>query len=384
MADTIPNALLRREVHLQRFASHLINEHLTTTLQDFSRLLPSLLNELGDANALTITERNKITAIIKASIKIAYTNMWDATTQELENAALLDARHVKDTYKDFTGTTMAIPADAAILGFIRSAQMVLTAGEVTQSGVWAEFIRRNTDAASRAIVGAIHNGYTSGQTNQQIAQQIRGRFNRRTKKYEGGILHGRVKNQAMALVRTGTSHYSNAARDKLYSANKDVIQARILFATMDNRTSLICRGRHLMEWDIDDNSYPRLPFHFNERSQYIVRVKGVDPLPGTRPVVGGKPGAEVEDFQERPKFRGRRDTDIYSVKQIDADTTMDEWMRTQPRAFIESSIGKSRAKLFIDGKMSVNSFTDATGRTLTLDELKGSSANDRAFRLAGL
>ena len=378
--DTIPDAILRREFFLQRFASFLVNKEVDGTIQSFARKLPSLLNEFGDAEDLTLGERRAVARATTAEMATMWATMWDDITEQLDEMAIMDAAHVAGVYDHLVGVSLQLPADSVILGHIANSVMVLTSGKKTNAGVWSKFIRDNTDTATQSINGAIWNGYTSGQTNQEIVRNIRGTFNRSTKMYQGGILQGSVRAQSESLVRTGTSHFSNGARDRTYAANKDVIQSRILIATLDNRTTFICMRRNLQEWDIDDNSYPRLPFHFNERSVYIVRVTGIDPLDGVKPAVGGKPGKEVSDFQR--KFKGRKGTDIFDIKQVAADTSTDAFLRRQPKAFIQSTLGKARTELFLKGGFDVKRFADVTGRKLSLKQLKEIDAN--AFKKAGL
>ncbi len=368
-ADTIADALLRREVFNQRFASHLVNDNVDGTIQSFARKLPSLLNEFGDAEGLNMMERRAVARSIVAQMRDDWGGMWVDITDELDQMAIMDANHTGSIYDDILDVDLIIPKNEVLIGHINQSTMVLTAGQTSQAGTWTTFLKQNVDAATKAINGAVWDGYTSGLTNQQISRNIRGTFNRTTKMYEGGILQGRVKAQADALVRTGTSHFSNQARDRTYQANKDILESRILVATLDKRTTLLCRGRHLKEWDIEDKSYPRLPFHFNERSVYVVRVKGLDPLEGKIPSNGGK----IVDSELVSK-RGV----------IDADTSMDTWLKGQPKPFIVETLGPARADLFIKGNLPIDKFTDLTGRTLTLEELKLTSAGEKAFRLSGL
>ena len=378
--DTVADAILRREFFLQRFASFLVNKEVDGTIQAFSRKLPSLLNEFGDAIDLTMRERRAVTKSVTVEMAALWTNMWSDITEQLGEMAIMDAAHVAGVYNHLLGVSLTLPADSILLGHIANSIMTLTSGKNVTAGVWAKFLRENTDAATKSINGAIWSGYTSDLTNDQIAQSIRGVFNRSTKLYQGGILQGRVRAQSEALVRTGVSHFSNAARDRTYAANKDIIESRILLATLDARTTFICMSRNLKEWDIDDPNFPRLPFHWNERSVFLIRIKGLDPLEGTKPSIGGQRGTVKSDFDR--KFRGRADTDIYNVKQVAADTTSDAFLRRQPRSFIESTLGVSKAKLFIDGKFTLKRFVDATGRTLTLKQLKAIDA--QAFKQAGI
>lgn len=368
--DTTTDALLRREVFLQRFASHLVNTDVDGAIQSFARKLPSLLNEFGDAEGLSLTERRAVNVAVNIEMRKELGTMWDSITEDLDKMALMDVEHVKGIYVEIEGVTLAVPADKIILGSVNQSTMVLTSGQSSQAGKWVQFLKQNTDTATKAINGSIWNGYTSGLTNQQISQEIRGTFNRKTKMYEGGILQGRVKAQADALVRTGTNHFSNQARDVMYKANDDILGKRILFATKDSRTSPICIKRHLKEWDITDNTYPRLPFHFNERSVYTVTIKGEEGVEGDSPSVGGKINADGKLTSE--------------VKIIPADTTWDSFLRRQPKEFIEDVLGKKKAKLFIDGGMDIDRFTTLTGRPLTLEQLAAKPSNKKAFQKADL
>lgn len=378
--DTIADSILRREFFLQRFASFLVNKEVDGTIQAFSRKLPSLLNEFGDAQDLTLGERRAVTKAVTVEMTALWTNMWSDITEQLGEMAIMDAAHVAGVYDHLLGVSLTLPADSVLLGHIANSVMTLTSGKNVTAGVWAKFIKDNTDAATKSINGAIFGGYTNGLTNQQIAQSIRGTFNRSTKMYEGGILQGRVRNQSEALVRTGVTHFSNAARDRTYKSNTDIIESRIFLAVLDNRTTHVCMGLNLREWDISDNNYPRIPVHFQCRSTYLVRIKGLDPLEGTKPSVGSQPGAEVKDFKR--KFKGRSDTDIYNVKQVSAKLGTDVFLRRQSKAFVISTLGKSRAELFLKGGFKVDRFTDAVGRTITLKELRALDA--QAFKKAGL
>lgn len=368
--DTITDALLRREVFLQRFASHLVNTDLNNTIDSFSRELTNLLNQFGDAEDLSIVERRAVARSVVAKMHEDWGGMWIDITEQLDDMAINDASHLSGIYDDILNVDLSVPKDAVLLGHINQATMVLTSGQTSQAGVWAKYVKENIDSATKAVNGAIWDGYTSGLTNNQISKQVRGTYNRRKKTFEGGLLQGRTKAQGEALVRTGTNHFANQARDRTYQSNADILESRVLFATMDSRTSSICIKRHLKEWDINDKKYPRLPFHFNERSIYVVKVKGLADLDVDRPSIGGKLNA-----------KGKLERD---VQLIPADTTWDSFLRRQPKAFVVETLGKARAALFIEGKMNIDRFTDMTGKSITLKDLKSKPSLKSAFDAAGL
>ena len=77
-----------------------------------------------------------------------------------------------------------------------------------------------------------------------------------------------------------------------------------------------------------------------------------------------------------------RDRNIFNTSQIRSSTTIESWMRRQPRWYVDSALGKTRADLFLRGDLKLNKFTGATGRPLTLAELRKVDAE--AFERAGL
>jgi hypothetical protein len=66
---------------------------------------------------------------------------------------------------------------------------------------------------------------------------------------------------------------------------------------------------------------------------------------------------------------------------VAGDITFDKWLRTQPTDVQVSILGAARQKLFIDGRLPIGKFTDASGEVYTLDELaKRNKKNfDKAF-----
>ncbi len=88
--DTVADAILRREFFLQRFASFLVNKEVDGTIQAFSRKLPSLLNEFGDAIDLTMGERRAVTKAVTVEMAALWTNMWSDITEQLGEMAIMD------------------------------------------------------------------------------------------------------------------------------------------------------------------------------------------------------------------------------------------------------------------------------------------------------
>ena len=172
--------------------------------------------------------------------------------------------------------------------------------------------------------------------------------------------------------------------------NLDILERRYFNAIFDNRTTIGCRALHGKTWLLTDNTHPVIPRHFNCRSSWLLLLKGQKEPSGTRAAIGGK-GTEraAEKYENRSnatdkkvRYRGKRDADMFSPGQIQADTAMGAWLRQQPDWYIRDTLGETRAKLFLDGKLPLTSFADAAGRRLTLAELAARDAE--AFTRAGL
>lgn len=407
MPNSIVSVEIMRDVTRQRFGTTIVQNDIKPTAQALSRSIPALLLEF-DTDNLTKTELNTLTAKIRAEFSADWSDMWNDITPQLLEVAMIEGEQVTELYNKFAPETFIAPAEASIATATNTAIMTLTGSKV-ESGTWQQFVNQNVDSTSKLVASTVRNGFNSNLTLNEIVQQLRGKYNRRTKQYVGGVINGTSTSRAEALARTGLNHYSSVARDRFADANSDIIESRITFVTLDNRTTTICLGRNGIEYKLGE-PYPPLPYHYNCRTIYVFKTKGFDPRDVDRPSVGGKKGSEAEaEFNKRKDrqdatrdnraekraegeatpetkskvtYRGRKDSDTFNVKLVDGNMSSDEWMRSQPTWFQESSLGPTRAKLFSDGDMSIDSFTTMTGRPLTLKELRAS--NPISFDKAGI
>ena len=59
-----------------------------------------------------------------------------------------------------------------------------------------------------------------------------------------------------------------------------------------------------------------------------------------------------------------------NIGSVPAETTYEQFLRRQSASFQDDVLGPTKGKLFRRGKMSIDSFVDETGRSLTLEELR--------------
>ena len=77
----------------------------------------------------------------------------------------------------------------------------------------------------------------------------------------GGELTTVANNQVMALVRTSINQVANVASQQVYEANQDITKKYRYIATLDTKTSAICRALDGREFEYGKGPLP--PQHFN-------------------------------------------------------------------------------------------------------------------------
>ena len=130
---------------------------------------------------------------------------------------------------------------------------------------------------------------------------------------------------------------------------------------MDSRTSAVCVAYSGAEWDLDGNPIngTTLPFkggpprHWGCRSVLTSITKTFKEL-------GIKGLPELPDTGERASDLGP----------IDRKTTMDQFLKMHDKEWQDKMLGKGKAQLWRDGKITLSQLVSGSGRELTLEELK--------------
>ena len=142
----------------------------------------------------------------------------------------------------------------------------------------------------------IRDGLLTGETTDQIVRRLAGtlRFGQRARSARqlaqaGGQVTSLANRQVMALVRTTINQVSTAASRATYEANRNITPKYQYVATLDSRTSPICRELDGQEFPYGDGPTP--PQHFNCRST-IVPVVDFEALGLPRPPEGMRASAK--------------------------------------------------------------------------------------------
>jgi SPP1 gp7 family putative phage head morphogenesis protein len=122
----------------------------------------------------------------------------------------------------------------------------------------------------------VRNGLLTGETTQSIAGRLIGKLqfgeqaSVRQLVAKGGQATAVADGQVMALVRTSINQVANAAAMQTYEANQDITRRYRYVATLDSRTSAICRALDGKEFEYGKGPTP--PQHFNCRSTIVAVI----------------------------------------------------------------------------------------------------------------
>jgi SPP1 gp7 family putative phage head morphogenesis protein len=228
-----------------------------------------------------------------------------------------------------------------------------------------------TDQAER-FSQVVRNGLLTGETTPAIAKRLMGRLERSGERLifgevatttgqlraagvksivaSGGELTAMADNQIMSLVRTSINQVANSASMAVYEANQDISKKYRYIATLDSRTSSICRALDNREFEYGKGPTP--PQHFGCRST-IVAVIDPDILPPST-------------IAKRASADGP----------VPINTSYGQWLKDQPLKTQQDVLGVSKVPYFnrlVDkygAKDAMAKLVRDDGSELTLEQLR--------------
>ncbi|MCU4639344.1 minor capsid protein [Acinetobacter courvalinii] len=228
-----------------------------------------------------------------------------------------------------------------------------------------DLLLKIAESARQKVEYVIRDGISSGKTNQEIIQRIRGT---KRQNYEDGILNT-SKSDIDRTVRTVRSHVANQAYHESFVQLGFKYERFI--ATLDGRTSKLCASLDGSVWEINDPARRVPPLHPNCRS-ILVPVDKDGLLIGERPFVMDERRVKDIPKDERDQLIG----------QIDANTTFKEFFKKTDDFFQKEWLGPKRYKLYKEGKFDFDKFFDPDGRFYTLEHLR--KLDELKFKELGL
>lgn len=340
-SDTyIVEALVRHNRYLDRVSSSVAGD-VSDLLQELDRELRIRLEaadriESPSANDLARARRD----VAKLMRDLGVETVIEEAMRDLASS---EVQWMESLFDEAIGTDTIIRTSPELVYSTLTdipVTLTTTTGEVIRKTM-IELVDDFTDSRQREVLRRIQLGIAAGDSNQEIARSV-SRF-----------LGNKSPRQAQALVRTLVTHVGNRSRKVAAIANKDLLEGEKFVATLDRRTTFICMRYDGKVFLVDQGPEP--PLHYNCRSIRTPVVKSefqLGDLRGERPYVG-------------ESTRGV----------VDSRVTSAGFLRQQPKTFQDDVLGPTRADLFRKNRVRLEDFTDDTGRTIPLNELRDKKGN---------
>jgi SPP1 gp7 family putative phage head morphogenesis protein len=319
----------------------------------FLREIDAALRGILARSGLTSFQRERLSAML-AEVDAMLRGVLDRFSAQL----MLDLREFADHEAAFAGNLLERAGFIANVPAIVQVWAAATANPLAagKGKLLAPFIADWATSERAAITGALRLAAAQGQTVAQAVQAIRGT---RANNYADGLL-ATTHRHAEAVVRTAMAHVGNEARMATYQANGDILKGWQFSATLDSRTSAQCRALDGRVFEMGKGPQP--PVHVNCRSAAIPLLS--------------------DEFAFLTKGEKRSSLD----GPVDAGVSYYQWLKRQPAAFQDATIGPARGRLLRNGGLSAERFAalqlDRAFRPLTLAEMR--KLEPLAFERAGL
>lgn len=361
--DQWQSEIISRSVRYEQFAESL-SDRVAEMLDSVSdRILSKLSKSMENptrAQARMIDVADAIAAL--------RAERWTDVDKLVTETAIKLARAEAAATQDWLTARLPVRVDT-LLPSARTMTSVVTARPF-HGRLLAGWLDRLSDNDAARVRNAVQTGIVSGQSAAQIARDI-----------TDGITAKRTDAEIRSVVRTAVAHISNASREQFFSENKEIFTEELFVATLDSRTSPICRALDGQRFAIGEGQRP--PLHFNCRS---VRVAVFDAVLGERPSnpaterqllaeFNRENGLDAASRDKLPhgmkgkfdKFATKRKREI--IGQIPAKTNYEKWLREQSDEFQNEVLGIKRAKLFRDGDLELKDFVRPDGKQISLADL---------------
>lgn len=355
--------VIARSVRYEQFAESL-SDRVAEMLDSVSdRIISKLSKSLENptrAQARMIDVADAIAAL--------RAERWVDVDKLVTETAIKLSRAEAAATQDWLTTRLPVRVDT-LLPSARTLTSVVTARPF-HGRLLSGWLDRLSDNDAARVRNAVQTGIVSGQSAAQIARDI-----------TDGITAKRTDAEIRSVVRTAVAHISNASREQFFSENKELFASELFVATLDSRTSPICRALDGQRFAIGEGQRP--PLHFNCRS---VRVAVFDAALGDRPSnpaterqllaeFNRENGLDAASRDKLPhgtkgkfdKFAAKRKREI--IGQIPAKTNYEKWLREQSDEFQNEVLGIKRAKLFRDGDLELKDFVRPDGKQISLADL---------------
>lgn len=356
--DPLVDVITRRQVLIERLKASYSKNYTSKIIPRLDRAIREALAALDSDGAMNIEHSVDRLNQVLNDLNVRQRKVYD----EFINEFMIENLDYAGDEASFAAKALTAHVSAGKIAdvAVASSKVAFKLAETMPIRATGQLLRPfvNDWAASEIakVEGAVRNGFYNGLTNAQLLRQVRG-----TKKlgYTDGLL-ARNDQNAETVIRTAVQHVANTSRMATWGENDDLLDGYQIVATLDGKTSAICRSLDGKEFKLGQGPVP--PFHPRCRTTTV-------------PVIS-KAYRVSDEVGTRSSNKGY----------VAGDMTYYEWLKGESKEFQVQALGPTRAKLFRDGGLSSEKFARLNlGRNfepMTLKQMK--DIDPTAFKRAGL
>lgn len=384
------DALVRHQIGLLRLSGSIrnrVHKLLDATEKDMAATIRRRLASSSGLN--TPADVRRLQTLLK-SIRATRLKAWEQVTaawledlQEIARAepAIIDG-NLKTVVPVILETTL--PAVSLLDSIVRTRPFE---GKTLRQ--WAQDIQR---ADIARIEDQIRIGLVQGESSAAIARRVVGTVRQRGRNGVTEI----TRRQAAGITRTAVNAFTNQAKREFFKANADIFEEELYTATLDARTTPVCRSLDGDTFPIGEGPIP--PLHFNCRSLRVGVINGQ--------VIGNRPARAFTERQLLREFTAQQGISSVATRarlprgtklafdqfraarireltgRVPAKVSYQQWLSRQSAAFQDDVLGKAKGRLFRRGGLTLDKFVNRAGDELPLSEL--ARRERAAFEAAGL
>lgn len=398
----IADIATKHQIYLQRVSATLENVSADIVFANDRKILSQLRKRLDKIGTFEV---NRAGAAKLSKIQSEVLEIRKQALNLSKNNLIDDAKALAENEVAFSGRLLSEAVGKGVSISTLPAQQL---NNVVNYGLFSgntisQWYKRLEDADINRIMATVRDGISQGETTDQIIRTLSGTARNN---YLDGVMNI-SRDSAKKIARTVTNGVANSAKSALYERNSDIIYAIVYSATLDSRTSAICRSLDGKHWRIpeEEDQIQTPPLHINCRS-HLVPAVDKESINSPRPAERENFEARAEDrYNEKQQEKGnqRRFNDLsaetrrrYTLKEqkiyksetgknpfFETKNNYEDFFKRQSAEFQKDVLGPTRYKLYKQGGLSLDKFTDFNNkRQFTIAELR--TKDKESFSKAGL
>lgn len=318
----LQDAAIRHQIYIGRLGGGVAARMLNFLARADQRIVERLLTA---PDRVTTSRLNDLLIQIREIQRQLQKQIDGQLAGELADIAEFEINHLNRQFAKIESSVDFSPIDAIAVRAVVMSQPF--SGTHLRWATTGEHVDELFRRRIKLVESEIKMAYVQGDSISQMVRRIRGTS---SLGYSDGVLPMSYR-AAESIARTATTHIAARAREAYYKEQDAIKKVRWL-SILDNRTCIVCMSRDGMEY-VPGEKAQRPPAHANCRCTIS-------------PVLDQRIAGPLPDLP-----------------------TYGQWLRTQPRAFVEEVLGQRRAALYLSGKLELSRFVDRKGQILNLEQL---------------